>query len=158
MELRAFAKQDYELLISWIDSDKLNYQWGGPKFDFPLDLAQISQHCSQPEVFPFIFVVSGVNAGYIELCKLTPSHFRICRVFVSRRFRGQGVAKQMMCQLINLAQAKYQASKLSLAVFEQNTAAMNCYQSLGFSVTEREIGTRSFEGQQWTLLRMEKRL
>ncbi|RZR07192.1 GNAT family N-acetyltransferase, partial [Vibrio vulnificus] len=30
MELRAFEKEDHDLLIGWIDSDKLNYQWGGP--------------------------------------------------------------------------------------------------------------------------------
>ncbi|MFA0570920.1 GNAT family N-acetyltransferase, partial [Vibrio gallaecicus] len=77
MELRAFEKEDYELLISWIDSDKLNYLWGGPKFEFPLNSEQISHHCSQSGVFPFIFVVSGVSAGYVELFKVVESHFRI---------------------------------------------------------------------------------
>ncbi|EPC1319189.1 TPA: GNAT family N-acetyltransferase, partial [Vibrio vulnificus] len=46
MELRAFEKEDHDLLIGWIDSDKLNYQWGGPNFEFPLDSVQISKHCS----------------------------------------------------------------------------------------------------------------
>ncbi|WP_146490139.1 GNAT family N-acetyltransferase [Vibrio sp. T20] len=158
MELRAFEKEDYELLINWIDSDKLNYLWGGPKFEFPLNLEQISRHCSQPEVLPFIFVVSGVNAGYVELFKVDESHFRICRVFVSNDFRGQGISKKMLGQLVELAKEEYTTNVLSLAVFEQNTVARNCYESLGFSVTSSEVGTRSFEGEEWGLLRMEKRL
>jgi hypothetical protein len=37
MGLRSFEKEGYGLLICWIDSDKLNYQWGGPNLEFPLD-------------------------------------------------------------------------------------------------------------------------
>ncbi|NOH82074.1 GNAT family N-acetyltransferase [Vibrio sp. RE86] len=158
MKLRAFGKEDYELLVGWIDSDKLNYLWGGPRFQFPLNFEQISRHCSQPEVLPFIFVVSGESAGYVELFKVAESHFRVCRVFVSNNFRGQGISKQMLGQLIELAKEKYTISVLSLAVFEQNTVARNCYESLGFSVTSYEVGTRSFEGEKWGLLHMEKRL
>lgn len=156
MELRAFGKEDYELLIGWIDSSKLNYLWGGPKFEFPLNSEQISQHCSQPEVLPFIFVVSGESAGYVELFKVDESHFRICRVFVSNSFRGQGLSKQMLGHLIELAKEKFTTRVLSLAVFEQNLVARNCYESLGFAVTSYEAGTRSFEGEKWGLLHMEK--
>ncbi|NOH97743.1 GNAT family N-acetyltransferase [Vibrio sp. 99-70-13A1] len=158
MELRTFEKEDYNLLIGWIDSDKLNYQWGGPNFKFPLDSTQICKHCSQPEVSPFIFVVSGQNAGYVELFKVSESHFRICRVFVSDHFRGQGISKLMLSQLTELAEEKYNANLLSLAVFERNTVARNCYESLGFVITSSESGTRIFEGETWSLLHMEKRL
>ncbi|MBD1559935.1 GNAT family N-acetyltransferase [Vibrio sp. S9_S30] len=158
MGLRAFEKEDYNLLISWIDSEKLNYQWGGPQFNFPLDITQVSQHCSKAEVIPFIFVVSGEDVGYVELFKITESHFRICRVFVLGRFRGQGISRLMLVQLLELAKEKYNVSRLSLAVFDRNTVAKNCYESLGFSVTSHEVGTRSFEGEEWGLLRMEKQL
>jgi RimJ/RimL family protein N-acetyltransferase len=158
MELRAFEKEDHDLLIGWIDSDKLNYQWGGPNFEFPLDSVQISKHCSQEQVFPFIFVVSGQSAGYVELFKVSDSHFRICRVFVSDSFRGKGISKHMLGQLVDLAKEKYSASLLSLAVFERNIVARNCYESLGFTVTAHENGSRSFDGEVWGLLRMERRL
>ncbi|EJF7266457.1 GNAT family N-acetyltransferase [Vibrio parahaemolyticus] len=158
MELRAFEKEDYDLLIGWIDSDELNYQWGGPNFEFPLTSAQISKHCSQPEVFPFVFVVSGQNAGYVKLFKVSESHFRICRVFVSGSCRGQGVSKLMLGQLIALAKEEFKANLLSLAVFERNVVAKNCYESLGFSVTSIEHDTRSFDGEVWGLIRMERRL
>ncbi|MCR9906136.1 GNAT family N-acetyltransferase [Vibrio campbellii] len=158
MELRAFEHEDYETLIQWIDSDKLNYQWGGPNFHYPLDHQQISLHCARPEVFPFLLVCDGKKAGYVELFKVSDAHFRICRVFVADAFRGQGLAKVMLTQLIVLSQTQHQAGVLSLAVFERNTVAKNCYESLGFEVTSHESGTRSFDGEIWDLLLMEKRL
>ncbi|KFZ38446.1 GCN5 family acetyltransferase [Shewanella mangrovi] len=158
MELRAFEKADYQLLIRWIKSEELTYLWGGPRYTFPLDEAQITEHCSQPDVFPFVFVAAGQNAGYVELVRISESHFRICRVFISDSFRGQGLSKIMLGQLIALAKARHNANMLSLGVFEQNEVAKACYQSLGFVVTSRETGNKSFAGDVWTLLRMEKRL
>ena len=158
MELRAFEKEDYEALIRWIDSDKLNYQWGGPNFHFPLNFEQISVHCAKPEVFPFILICDGKKAGYVELFKVSDSHFRICRVFIANAFRGQGISKVMLTKLIELSRTQHHAQVLSLAVFERNTVAKNCYESLGFKVTSHESGTRCFENEVWDLLLMEKRL
>lgn len=158
MELRAFKQEDHALLISWIDSEKLNYQWGGPNFNFPLDDHQISKHCSKAEVYPFIFVWDGKNAGYVELVNVSDFQFRICRVFICDAFRGRGLSKLMLKQLIALSMAKYNAKVLSLAVFEHNKVALNCYVSLGFHVTSEEPGAIIFDGESWNLLRMEKRL
>ncbi len=158
MELRAFDTADYQTLIDWIDSDKLNYQWGGPNFTFPLDHKQLRTHCAKPQVYPFIFVVNDNRAGYIELYKVSDTHFRVCRVFVSNQFRGQGLAKLMLQQLIEFAQLSLNAHELSLAVFEHNNVAKHCYESLGFVVTSHEKGTRSFGGEVWDLVRMTKPL
>jgi ribosomal protein S18 acetylase RimI-like enzyme len=84
------------------------------------------------------------------------SQYRICRVFVSNDFRGQGMAKIMLNQLIEKARVEYKAQVLTLAVFERNVVAKRCYESLGFVVTSRESGTRSFDGELWDLLLMEK--
>lgn len=156
MALRAFEKADYDLLIRWIDSEELNYQWGGPNFNFPLNRKQLDDHCAKPEVIPLVFVHKGINAGYVELFKLSESRSRVCRVFVSNDFRGQGIAKLMLQQLIELAHIDHNAQVLSLAVFERNTVAKKCYESLGFQVTSHQSGTRSFGGEPWDLLLMEK--
>ncbi|WP_261905383.1 GNAT family N-acetyltransferase [Vibrio fortis] len=156
MELREFRQEDYDTLIHWIDSERLNYQWGGPNFDFPLDHDQLEHHCVKAEVLPFIFISNGEEAGYVELFKVSGSQYRICRVFVSNDFRGQGMAKIMLNQLIEKARVEYNAQVLTLAVFERNVVAKRCYESLGFVVTSRESGTRSFDGELWDLLLMEK--
>ncbi|MGB5120359.1 MAG: hypothetical protein WBO13_05125, partial [Vibrio fluvialis] len=53
LTLTPFTAADYPQLIGWIDSDELNYLWGGPNYQFPLTVEQIEAHCAQPQVHPF---------------------------------------------------------------------------------------------------------
>ncbi|MCD6671099.1 GNAT family N-acetyltransferase [Vibrio cholerae] len=158
MNLEEFQESDFDLLIKWIDSDELNYLWGGPAYVFPLTYEQIHSHCSKAEVFPYLLKVKGRHAGFVELYKVTDEQYRICRVFISNAYRGQGLSKSMLMLLIDKARLNFSATKLSLGVFEQNTVARKCYESLGFEVVSTEIGTRAFNGKLWDLVRMEKRL
>jgi len=158
MELFPFKENDYEQLIDWISSEKLNYLWGGPTYAYPLTHEQIAKHCSQPEANPFMFKVAGNNAGFIELFYVAGTHYRIARVFIADEYKGQGLAKQLMKLILEKAETDFHCKTISLAVFEQNIVAKSCYQSLGFKVISTESGTRSFQGKQWDLLRMEKRL
>ncbi|EOG1965261.1 GNAT family N-acetyltransferase, partial [Vibrio cholerae] len=88
MNLEEFQESDFDLLIKWIDSDELNYLWGGPVYVFPLTYEQIHSHCSKAEVFPYLLKVNGRHAGFVELYKVTDEQYRICRVFISNAYRG----------------------------------------------------------------------
>ncbi|HAS3166176.1 TPA: GNAT family N-acetyltransferase, partial [Vibrio cholerae] len=101
--------------------------------------------------------VKGRHAGFVELYKVTDEQYRICRVFISNAYRGQGLSKSMLMLLIDKARLDFSATKISLGVFEQNTVARKCYESLGFEVVSTEISTRAFNGKLWDLVRMEKR-
>ncbi|MGP8305039.1 GNAT family N-acetyltransferase [Vibrio sp. YIC-376] len=156
MKLVEFKQTHFKQLVEWIKTDELNYLWGGPAYTFPLTAVQIKTHCAQAEVHPYLFTVDHANAGFIELYKVADDHYRICRVFISEEFRGQGLSKAMMTLAIEKARNDLSAETLSLAVFEHNTAARKCYESLGFETLMVESGTRYFNGQSWKLLRMEK--
>ncbi|KXI20961.1 GNAT family N-acetyltransferase [Photobacterium sanguinicancri] len=158
MKLRTFDQQDYHQLIQWIVSAEINYMWGGPAFTYPLDTEQIHIHCQQSQIFPFLFTCSDSKLGYVELYQESCDHFRICRVFIAGEHRGQGLAKQMLLQLIDKAVNTFNAKQVSLAVFDHNHAAKACYFSLGFEVSSTEKGLRSFNGEPWDLILMEKYL
>ncbi|EGU36780.1 GNAT family N-acetyltransferase [Vibrio scophthalmi] len=158
MSLFAFETDDFQQLIEWISSEELNYLWGGPAYSYPLDDAQILSHCSKSEVFPYIYRIDGKNAGFVELYKESHDQMRVCRVFVANQFRGQGISKMILLELIDKAKVEFHAQSLSLGVFSHNDAAMNCYESLGFLVVSVESGSRMFNGVAWDLVRMEKRL
>ncbi|WP_319536969.1 GNAT family N-acetyltransferase [uncultured Vibrio sp.] len=156
MKLVEFKQNHFKQLVEWIKTDELNYLWGGPAYSFPLTVAQIKYHCAQEEVHPYLFSVNDENAGFIELYKVSDDHYRICRVFISEAFRGLGLAKEMMSLAIEKARNDLSAEMFSLVVFEHNTAARKCYESLGFATFTVESGTRYFNGESWKLLRMEK--
>ena len=63
----------------------------------------------------------------------------------------------MLANLITLAKQSYRAEVLSLAVFNTNTIAKRCYESLGFVETALEKGEHSWDGQVWDLILMEMR-
>ncbi|GAB2646013.1 GNAT family N-acetyltransferase [Vibrio panuliri] len=155
-KLRAFLPADYHQLITWIDSDELNYLWGGPAFSFPLTSAQLRAHYDNPDIHAFMFVVDQVNAGYIELYQESLNSFRICRVFVATDFRGQKLSAVLLNQLIEKAQSEFHATSLSLAVFSHNHVAKCCYQSLGFRTTAIKQGIRHYQGKAWDLEIMQK--
>ncbi|WP_339386495.1 GNAT family N-acetyltransferase [Vibrio caribbeanicus] len=155
-EIRTFIENDYVTLISWIDNEELNFQWGGPCFTFPLDLDQLRNHYKNSKVHPFILTVSSQPIGYVELMSESDFRFRICRVYIHDGFRGKGLAKKMLMQVIRLARENYRAKVLSLAVFKDNSVAKHCYQSLGF--IEKQMIQHTFKEKCWDLLMMEKTL
>ncbi|WCE30623.1 GNAT family N-acetyltransferase [Vibrio sp. SCSIO 43137] len=156
--LRPFEKPDYPLLISWINSEKLNRLWGSTTYSFPLTKQSIAQHCSKAEISAFLFLVEGKEAGFAELCRVSQGHYRICRVFIADKYRGKGFSEVMLTELICLAENEYNCSELSLRVFAHNRAAVACYHSLGFVITSTEKGVLMLEGEQWDLLLMHKYL
>ncbi|MEF1285472.1 GNAT family N-acetyltransferase [Vibrio sp. M250220] len=158
MSLIPFMSSHYGVLIDWIDSDQLNYLWGGNCYQFPLTDEQIEFHCNKDIVHPFMLEHNGEYAGYVELYQERADCFRICRVFIAPPFRGQRLAAKMLQLLIDHAQSHFVVSQLRLAVFEHNDVARKCYQSLGFQVDKIEQGTRRYEGQDWNLVLMSKEL
>jgi RimJ/RimL family protein N-acetyltransferase len=158
MILKPFLSSDYELLIRWISSAELNYLWGGPTLEYPITREQITEHCAKPEVNPYVLIVDGKEAGFVELYQVSDRHYRICRVFIANEFRGQGLSTIMLKVLISKAKEEFDCSGLSLAVFAHNAPAIACYESLGFKVVTREEGSLSYNGESWDLLRMEKSL
>ena len=154
MILEDFLEKDHGQLLQWINSEELNYLWGGPSYTFPLTIEKIRTHCDNVNVFPFIFRIENSNAGFIELVRESGSHFRIARVFIAESFRGQGLAKVLIEQTIEKAEKEFDASHLSLAVFEANCVARNCYESAGFQTVGMEAGTRTLNDKPLNLLRM----
>lgn len=157
MALTQFQVNDYQQIVDWIDSPELNYLWGGPTFTFPLNASQIEAHVSLPQCQAFFYLHHDERAGYVELFEVDESVARICRVFIHPDFRGKGSSKQMLTELIDVAKRQGYA-KLNLCVFSQNTAAIRCYEALGFEETKREQGKRAFNGQSWELIYMDLRL
>lgn len=158
MRLEAFTDNNFNQLIHWINSEELNYLWGGSTYSYPLTYSQIMSHCSQLKVIPFIFVVSGINVGFIELFHVSDSHYRICRVFIADEYRGKGLSKKMIESTIAKAHIIFHCNVISLAVFSHNIVAKKCYASLGFKEVSIELDVRRCVDKPWDLIRMEKQL
>lgn len=157
MHLTPFTETDYPLLIDWIGTEEFNLLWGGPLYQWPINIEQISQHQLKKEVTAFIAVEDHQKIGFIELFKKSDRHYRICRVLIGKpSFLGKGYGKTLVQLAMDYAKEKFGAERISLGVFEQNETAIRLYQTLGFRIRSRDPESRQFKGQYWPLLEMEQ--
>jgi ribosomal protein S18 acetylase RimI-like enzyme len=65
---------------------------------------------------------------------------RIWGVYVDQAYRGQGLARRLMSEVLERAKAVPELEHIMLTVGDQQTAARSLYSSLGFTVFGHERG------------------
>ena len=70
-----------------------------------------------------------------------PDRWWVWDIVISKAFRGQGLARQVMLLAESEARARG-AVDLGLNVFAHNTVAVNLYQSLGYEMTSMRMHKR----------------
>ena len=159
MLLVPFEDSDCELLASWIITAEFNMLWGGPRYQWPLTREQILQHHSDLAVHPFMVTADRQKIGFIELYQRAEQEVRLCRVLIAQHSaRGQGLGRLLIRQAVEHARCRLGARFVSLAVFERNEAAFNCYRAEGFQIVRRDTDARQFAGDVWPLIYMAKQL
>jgi RimJ/RimL family protein N-acetyltransferase len=142
IKLERFAAADVDRLIAWIPSAEFLLQWAGPAFHFPLDRAQLMRHLAAAEKpSPDRLIFKAVNphtretVGHGELGGIDRRNLSasIARVLVgSPHLRGQGLGEQIISELLVVAFQELALHRVSLNVFDFNSAAIRCYDKVGF--------------------------
>lgn len=103
-------------------------------------------------------VDSNDIVGYITLRTPTDdsSEQRIGFVIVDDSKRGKGFGKTLVRMAVDYAFSKLGATKVSLGVFENNPAAIRCYESVGFHrLVRQEVERYECLGETWNCIEME---
>ncbi len=80
---------------------------------------------------------------------------QVIAVYVTKEMRGQGIAKQLMDDLISKIAQNKSIKKLSVGVNPIQSAALNLYQSLGFTIVKKEK-TVLGDGKEYEVYELEK--
>lgn len=109
-------------------------------------------------MFPMTMVENGKISGHILLKypSLDRSVVRFGFVIVDNSLRGQGYGKKLLALACDYARNNLGAGKVTLGVFEDNTAAMKCYKSVGFRITGN--GNYMIDSEEWKGFEMEMEL
>lgn len=144
IQLTPFEKDDFQRLIHWVPTADFMLLWSGPYFSHPLTEEQLSRYLQSAEGTPpprkIYKAVDSENSqvvGHIELNNIDWKNLAgtVSKVLVgAESARGQGIGTQMMEQLVKIAFDEYGLHRLSLYVFDFNTLAITCYQSVGFKI------------------------
>jgi RimJ/RimL family protein N-acetyltransferase len=165
LELRPFSEEDCDRLIGWVPDARFLMLWAGPGYSWPLGREQLLATLARTRGYrPVYFMFKAVEGeygaaiGHIELQRYEMRAGHIGRVLVGDPdSRGKGYGKLLVSLLVRFAFTELGFDLLTLSVYDFNTAAVECYRSLGFRQVERRERGRQFGDEFWDLITMELR-
>ena len=166
VKLEHFKKEDFKQLKEWMNSEHLMINWSGAMFSYPLtdegldwyieDVNDIEK--SNAFVYKAVDLKTGEIIGHISLGGISKKNraARISRVLVGNTAkRGKGYCTGMINAILKLGFEKLKMHRISLGVYDFNTAAIGCYEKCGF-VKEgvmRDVLLND-DGTYWSLVEM----
>lgn len=164
IRLEYFERSDFEQLINWIDSEELLMNWAGSLFSYPLTIESLEWYIndtndpanSEAMVYKAVDTITGQTVGHISLGSLSPRNRsgRITRVLVGPAYQGKGYCCQMVKALLKIGFEQMQLHRISLGVYDFNTAALKCYQKAGMTIEGTNRDCLLYKGQWWSLVEM----
>lgn len=108
-------------------------------------------------VFRVVEVESGEIVGHVSLGGISRKNrsARISRVLIgSGPHKGKGYCKDMIKAILKVGFEELNLHRISLGVYDFNTAAIKCYKSSGFSVDGISRDVLLQKGEWWSLVEM----
>ncbi|MGG9971323.1 GNAT family N-acetyltransferase [Ferruginibacter sp. SUN002] len=156
IQLQKFSSTDYDILLSWIDSEELLMQFAGPAFTFPLTADQLDRSLNDRNRYAFKVIQINTKAmiGYAEIC-IKENTACLCRILIGdKSLRGKGIGQKIVEQLLEYAFAKLDQQTAELNVYDWNTAAIKCYEKLGFEINPDKKSESRINEKIWISLNM----
>lgn len=155
--IRKLEKSDLPVLIQWAKDERTLIQWCGPVFGFPLTLDQLEEYYSAseyPEPPRYLFKYITHESRIVGMCELGNIDLRngsgsVCRVFVDEEFRGKGIAKMLVNEVLKLGFVELNLNRIDLNVYSYNAGAIKCYEELGFVKEGVKRSSTKFGDEYW---------
>ena len=130
------SDRDLDELMSWFrDAAEVDI-WGGPRFRYPFTKATFQKDCHWGRIAGFrLNSPAGEFAAFGQMYRRY-GRINLARLVVKPGMRGQGVGKRLVGLLIEMGPKLFPADEFSLFVYRHNAAALGCYQSMGFVISD----------------------
>jgi RimJ/RimL family protein N-acetyltransferase len=157
ISLVPFTESDFDLMISWIDSEELLVTIAGTDFTYPLTPDQLSAYLRirNSRSFTIIDAVLNKKVGHAEIVSSGQGLYKIDKLLVGdRSLRGKGLGQTIIQELLQYAFLKLNASAVELNVFDWNTAGIRCYEKCGFVLNRQKKKSFQVGNKTWIALNM----
>lgn len=136
LALRPFGAEDAETVAAWVKDERTYYRWcAGMIGRWPVTAEALRDELAKrPDNRALVLTEGGRPAGFLCLYYKDEARTvaRFCYVLLDAEKRGRGLGKRMMALAARYAFEEMDARRLNLAVFENNPAALRCYEAVGF--------------------------
>ena len=155
LRLRKFQSTDMPVFLAAIHDERMLMQFAGPAYVFPLTAEQVLVDLQADDVRVFSMVTAeGKAVGHAQM-QIFSDKVLLRRILIwDGVWRGQGWGKHMVQQLLDVAFAMPEVQQIRLNVFDWNTPAIRCYQSLGFVLSAGPAKTVQVAGETWQSVSM----
>ncbi|MCK4659651.1 MAG: GNAT family N-acetyltransferase [Phycisphaerae bacterium] len=140
LHLRRFLSLYAETVAGWVADDQELF-WLAPSTEAPLTADKVLGWARKAG-HPFLLCTGDDECpiGYAELNPLRRrrDHLWVGHVIVAPAWRGHGVGVLFMRMLLEHAYNDLRANQVSLVVFPNNHAAIQCYLRVGFTSREEQ--------------------
>lgn len=161
MRIRPYIEsKDYEHLENWIDNEKTHALWCANLISYPVtkeklhafleknaidwtDSAYVATDDDGAVIGFFCYSVNVKdNSGFLKF------------IIVDSRIRGKGYGRQMLQLALQYAFHITGADAVQLNVFEENIAAKQCYEKLGFIEKDISKDVFKYKNELWSRCHM----
>lgn len=152
--LRPYTTEDEPYILRWIPDEETYWRWSaGSVGQWPLAPGMFNDRMAQfPNGHPLIWLWQGQPAGFVVAFpqKDRERGIRFGYVVTDPALRGQGLGKRMMACAVHHARKKLKARSMHLSVYQNNPAAVRCYEANGFLRDEKvPLRVDTCMGQEW---------
>ena len=155
LRLRKFQSTDMPVFLAAIHDEKMLMQFAGSAYFFPLTAEQVLVDLQADDVRVFSMVtVRDEVVGHAQM-QIFSDSVLLRRILIwDGAWRGQGWGRKMVQQLLDVAFAMPKVQQVRLNVFDWNTSAIRCYQSLGFVLSAGPAKPVQVAGETWQSVSM----
>ncbi len=162
LKIRAFEPKDAEKIVSWFNIGLSFYQWSAGRLGtFPITAQNLTDYYGDNEkcdgATPFVLADEDGVAGHfiIRFSDSERKHARLGFIVVDSARRGQGLGGRMLSLAVDYCKNVLNAESITLGVFENNPAAVRCYEKAGFVRVAGSDYETEIAGEIWRAFIME---
>ena len=168
LRLRPYKPCDAAIITSWLKTEYAFRQWSADRYErYPITAADMNAYYDRDRESDETWGMTAFDrtgvVGHLTM-RFPDSERQVIRfgfVIVDDSRRKKGYGKEMLSLAVQFAFEILRVDRISLGVFENNTAALKCYQSCGFAVVEpaadEEKERYECMGEVWDCVEMELR-
>jgi len=164
IRLEHFQEPDFKQLIDWLHNEELLTNWSGNLFSFPLTPGSLTWYIQDTNIIndSVSFVYKAINEagktiGHISLGGISWKNrsARITRVLVGDKVqRGKGYCNEMVKAILKIAFEDLNLHRVGLGVYDNNKAALKCYEKAGLTVEGIHRDILWYNGGWWSMIEM----
>lgn len=123
-------------MMSWSSKEQDLIDWAGPNFRCPFNLFSFAEDLKLNQLSSFALLTDESEFLAFGQFYQRLSRCHLCRLIVSPKCRGKGIASKLMSHLCALGLKELKVKDCSLFVAAHNHSAIRSYKKFGFSFAD----------------------